>query len=41
MYLKLSKDNDLFDILENTNGNSNYWLNNLILKPKYKKFKAI
>ncbi len=40
MYLKLSKDNDLFDILENSNGNSNYWLNNLILKPQYKKFKV-
>ena len=40
MYLKLSRNNDLFNILENTNGKSNYWLNNLILKPKYKQFKV-
>ncbi len=39
MYQNLLKDNDIANIIKNTNGKSNYWLNSLILKPEYKHLK--
>ena len=39
MYLKILTNDETSELITNANHQSNYWLNNLILKPKYKKYK--
>lgn len=39
MYLKILTNDETSELITNVNHQSNYWLNNLILKPKYKQYK--